>query len=52
MATPVRGADRPSPTHRVRTDLLVGAGLIVVAALGRLLWQATDAGVIDTFGTR
>ncbi|MCW2799604.1 MAG: hypothetical protein JWQ70_1076 [Aeromicrobium sp.] len=39
-------------TDRVRTDILVGASLIAVATLGRLLWLASDAGLLDTFGTR
>ncbi|MDX6277684.1 MAG: hypothetical protein QOJ72_1812 [Nocardioidaceae bacterium] len=50
MATPVsRSRTR---THRVRPDLLVGAGLIALVTLGRLLWQASDSGWFDTFGTR
>jgi hypothetical protein len=50
MATPA-----PSPrarTHRVRPDLLVGAGLITLVTLGRLLWQASGSGWFDMFGTR
>jgi hypothetical protein len=52
MATTAHGTDRPTTTHVVRVDLLVGAGLIMVTAVGRLLWQAADAGLFDTFGTR
>jgi hypothetical protein len=50
MATPA--PSRNERTHRVRPDLLVGAGLIAVVMLGRLLWQASDAGIFDTFGIR
>jgi hypothetical protein len=50
MATPA--TSRARRTHHVRTDILVGAGLIAITMLGRLLWQASDAGWFDTLGTR
>lgn len=52
MATTAPATSRPARGHRVRTDILVGGGLIAVTTLGRLLWQASDAGLFDTFGTR
>jgi hypothetical protein len=52
MATTAYGTHRPTSAHLVRVDLLFGAGLIVITAAGRLLWQAADAGLFDTFGTR
>ena len=52
MATTAPATSHAPRTHRVRTDILVGAGLIAVTTIGRLLWQASDAGVFDTLGTR
>jgi hypothetical protein len=50
MTTPA--SSRTPGTHHVRIDILVGAGLIALTMLGRLLWQASDAGWFDTFGAR
>jgi hypothetical protein len=50
MATP--DTNRRARSHRVRPDILIAAGLIAIVTLGRLLWQASDAGLFDTLGTR
>ncbi len=52
MATTSPAAQRKPSTRHVRADIVIAAGLIVITALGRLLWRASDAGWFGTIGTR
>ncbi|MBC7633690.1 hypothetical protein [Aeromicrobium sp.] len=41
-----------SPDGRVRVDLVIGATLLSSVVVGKLLWQASDLGIVAALTAR
>lgn len=44
--------ERPVSHRRVRVDLAAGLGILTLVIVGKLLWHASDAGILAALAAR